>query len=70
MRGGAAIVHDFLVQDGGAERCAIEIAGLLPDAPLYTTFFDRDTFADRLDPARVRPWPRRYGRRHLYSRRR
>jgi glycosyltransferase involved in cell wall biosynthesis len=54
---GAAIVHDFLVQDGGAERCAIELARLLPDAPLYTTFFDRAAFGDRLAPARVHPWP-------------
>jgi len=54
---GAAIVHDFLVQDGGAERCALELARLLPTAPVFTSFFDRDTFSDRIDPARVRPWP-------------
>ena len=52
-----ALVHDFLVQDGGAERCAIELAGLLPEALLYTSFFDAERFADRLDARRVRPWP-------------
>lgn len=69
MRGGAAIVHDFLVQDGGAERCAIELARLLPAAPVYTTFFDRATFADRLAPERVHPWPlqRLLGGRHFRS---
>lgn len=67
--GGAAIVHDFLVQDGGAERCAIELSRLLPDAPLYTSFFDAATFADRLPPDRVRAWPlqRLLGGRHFRS---
>jgi glycosyltransferase involved in cell wall biosynthesis len=67
--GGAAIVHDFLVQDGGAERCAIELARLLPSAPLYTSFFDAATFADRLAADRVRPWPiqRLLGGRHFRS---
>ncbi len=52
-----ALVHDFLVQDGGAERSALELARLVPDAPLYTSFFDARTFSDRIDPARVHPWP-------------
>jgi glycosyltransferase involved in cell wall biosynthesis len=52
-----ALVHDFLVQDGGAERCALELARLLPDAPVHTSFFDSDAFSDRIDPSRVRPWP-------------
>jgi glycosyltransferase involved in cell wall biosynthesis len=64
-----ALVHDFLVQDGGAERCAIELARLLPAAAVHTTFFDERRFADRLDPARVRPWPlqRLLKRRHFRS---
>jgi len=56
-RGGAAIVHDYFVQDGGAERVAIELCRLLPDAPVYTTFFDAAVFGDRIDPARVHTWP-------------
>jgi len=52
-----ALVHDFFVQDGGAERCAIELAALLPDAPVYTTFFDENRFGSRLDPRRVHTWP-------------
>ena len=55
--GSAALVHDYFVQDGGAERCAIELAGLLPGAPVWTTFFEERTFGNRIDPARVRHWP-------------
>lgn len=51
------MAHDFFVQDGGAERCAIELARLLPTARVYTSFFDAPTFGDRLDPARVHVWP-------------
>jgi glycosyltransferase involved in cell wall biosynthesis len=52
-----AIVHDFFIQDGGAERCAIEFARLLPGATIETTFFDRERFGDRIDADRVRTWP-------------
>ncbi len=52
-----AIVHDFMVTEGGAERCALEFAELLPSAMLHTTFFDAGRFGDRIDPARVHPWP-------------
>lgn len=52
-----ALVHDYFVQDGGAERCAIELARLLPGADVHTTFFDARRFGDRIAPARVRPWP-------------
>jgi glycosyltransferase involved in cell wall biosynthesis len=51
-----ALVHDFFVDDGGAERCALELARLLPSAAVHTTFFDAGRFGDRLDPRRVRPW--------------
>ena len=54
---GAALVHDFFVGDGGAEACAVEFANLLPDAPIYTSFFHSGRFKGRVDPARVRPWP-------------
>ncbi len=55
--GRVALVHDFFVADGGAERCAMEFADLLPKAKVYTSFFDPQRFGDRLDPARVRTWP-------------
>jgi glycosyltransferase involved in cell wall biosynthesis len=51
-----ALVHDYFVQDGGAEAVAIELARLFPDAPVHTTYFERARFGDRMDPDRVRPW--------------
>jgi glycosyltransferase involved in cell wall biosynthesis len=53
----AALVHDWLVVEGGAERVTLELARLLPGAPVYTSFYDEPTFGDRLPGARVRPWP-------------
>jgi glycosyltransferase involved in cell wall biosynthesis len=51
-----AIAHDYFVQDGGAERVAIELARLFPAAPVHTTFFVRGRFGARIEPGRVRPW--------------
>jgi glycosyltransferase involved in cell wall biosynthesis len=56
-RGRAVIVHDFFIQDGGAERCAVEFARLIPEARVETTFFDARRFGDRIEPDRVRTWP-------------
>jgi glycosyltransferase involved in cell wall biosynthesis len=52
-----ALVHDYFVQDGGAERVAVELARMFPDAPVHTTFFESAVFGDRIDPTRVRSWP-------------
>jgi glycosyltransferase involved in cell wall biosynthesis len=52
-----ALVHDYFVQDGGAEAVALELARMFPDAPVHTTFFERERFGARLDPARVKTWP-------------
>ena len=46
----AAIVHDYFVQDGGAERVAVELANSAPQRRVYTTFFDAKRFGDRIDP--------------------
>lgn len=53
---GSAIVHEYFIQDGGAERCAVEFARLVPAARVYTTFFDESRFGGRIPPERVRPW--------------
>ncbi len=34
-----AIVHDYLNQPGGAERCVLEIARIWPRAPVYTSLY-------------------------------
>lgn len=52
-----ALVHDFFVAPGGAEACAIELARLLPNANVHTSFFHAGRFNDTIDPMRVRTWP-------------
>lgn len=37
-----AIVHDDLMQWGGAERVLLGISEVFPDAPIYTTLFNKD----------------------------
>jgi glycosyltransferase involved in cell wall biosynthesis len=36
-----AIVHDFLSQNGGAEKVLEVLSEMFPDAPIYTLFIDR-----------------------------
>lgn len=35
-----ALVHDYLLQDGGAERVLSVFREMFPDAPIYTLFYD------------------------------
>lgn len=35
-----ALVHDYLIQDGGAERVLLELHRLFPRAPIFTLFYD------------------------------
>lgn len=37
-----ALTHDYLSQDGGAEKVLESLMGLYPDAPTYTLFYDAD----------------------------
>ncbi|MBU1032078.1 glycosyltransferase [Patescibacteria group bacterium] len=39
-----AIVHDDLVQWGGAERVLLGLSEIYPDAPIYTSVFDNNNF--------------------------
>ena len=41
-----ALVHDYLVDAGGAERIAEVFHQLYPEAPLYTSIFDPKTTFD------------------------
>ena len=65
----AAIVHDYFIQDGGAEKVAVELADLLPSARVFTTFFNAERFGDRIDPRRVHAWrlSGRFDERHFRS---
>ncbi|MBP6975325.1 MAG: glycosyltransferase [Candidatus Moranbacteria bacterium] len=46
-----ALVHDFLVSYGGAERVLQTLASLYPDAPIYTLLQD-ESVVDRFFPGR------------------
>ena len=41
-----AIVHDYLIADGGAEKVLRTFIELFPDAPIYTLFYDKKKFKD------------------------
>lgn len=38
-----ALVHDDLVQWGGAERILVALSQIFPDAPIYTSVFDKNS---------------------------
>ena len=35
-----ALVHDYLIQDGGAEKVLTEFLGVFPEAPIYALLYD------------------------------
>jgi glycosyltransferase involved in cell wall biosynthesis len=43
-----ALVHDYFTQDGGAERVALALHDIWPDAPMFTLLYDRRTWGRRL----------------------
>ncbi len=46
-----AIVHDFLVQCGGAERVLEVLAEMFPEAPIYTLLYDKEKMSAQGGPA-------------------
>lgn len=52
-----AIVHDHLVQTGGAERVLLAMAHALPGSPVHTSFYDPDRTYPELGGIDVRPMP-------------
>ena len=53
----AAIAQDWLAVEAGAESVALEFSRLLPEADIYTSFFDRRIFDGAIDAGRVHTWP-------------
>ncbi|MEK7094976.1 MAG: glycosyltransferase [Patescibacteria group bacterium] len=41
-----ALVHDYLVQDGGSEQVLRVLSSLYPDTPIFTLFHDKNKFND------------------------
>ncbi len=57
-----ALVHDFLVKLGGAEKVLQSLAEIFPDAPIYTTIYDQKKCGGVFPKERVRSsflqrWP-------------
>lgn len=50
-----AIVHDFLTQRGGAERVVLAMHRMFPEAPIFTSLYDRDSTFPDFAGADVRP---------------
>lgn len=50
-----ALVHDYLIQDGGAERTLLTLHELFPDAPIFTLFYDPDRSHAGFKPLDIRP---------------
>jgi glycosyltransferase involved in cell wall biosynthesis len=48
-----ALVHDYLVEAGGAERVLAALHELFPDAPIYTSVYDPRTALPALRGARI-----------------
>ena len=49
-----ALVHDYLGEFGGAERVLEALAGIYPDAPIYTAFFRRGAAWERFKGRDIR----------------
>ena len=48
-----AIVHDFLVNPGGAERVLRVISDMYPEAPIYTLLYDREKMGGMFKGRRI-----------------
>lgn len=49
------LVHDYLVQDGGAERVLLALHEMFPEAPIYTLFYDKKFVEKRFPHATIKP---------------
>lgn len=49
-----ALVHDFLTQNGGAEKVLLAFKKAYPEAPIYVLFADKKKFANTFNPADIR----------------
>ncbi|MBU1019047.1 MAG: glycosyltransferase [Patescibacteria group bacterium] len=66
-----ALVHDFLLRMGGAERVLLEFSKMFPKAPIYTLLYDEKKCGEAFPRERVRTsslqnWPKFMRKRHKY----
>ena len=50
-----ALVHDFLVQQGGAERVLKELSDMYPEAPIFTLLYDKEKMKGLFEGKDIRP---------------
>ena len=50
-----ALVHDWLIRLGGAERVLIALHKIFPEAPVYTLFYDKKFVSRELPQAKIIP---------------
>ena len=50
-----ALVHDFLVNFGGAERVLLTLSEMFPDAPIYTLLYDQEKMGKYFPEKSIRP---------------
>ncbi len=67
-----ALVHDFLVKKGGAERVVKVLSEMYPDAPIFTLLYDEakvgDLFpVDRVKCSFLQKYPSFFKKRYRYS---
>jgi glycosyltransferase involved in cell wall biosynthesis len=49
-----ALVHDSLVQYGGAEKTLKVLADMFPESPIYTSIYDKEKFQSHFSANRIR----------------
>lgn len=49
-----ALVHDYLVRFGGAERVVLALRKIFPQAPIYTLFYDEEKMGEFFRGAEIR----------------
>ena len=50
-----ALVHDYLMQDGGAERTLLAFHRIFPQAPIFTLFYDPNLVHPDFRKAKIIP---------------
>jgi len=66
-----AIVHDFLVKLGGAERVVKSLSDMFPDAPIYTLLYDEEAVSnifpkEKIKTSFIQNYPKFIRKRYRY----
>jgi len=66
-----ALIHDFLLYPGGAEKILETLMEMFPDAPIYTLLYDENTIGEKFKNKDIRTsfldsWPKICKKNHRY----